>query len=149
MQMQSVLSQLVERVCVQCALCVRCAIAMHVRRWPCAVCDAHEDRSCRIPVWYRERACAEVELPRVRGGWAAHKTKQAMTKHLALLASLGKLGLSEHMVLEVEADLRRQGPAHSQSKHASGRRQVAYRAPTKGFQRVCKRKQLRLRAAVE
>ena len=38
-------------------------------------------------------------------GWAAHKTKQAMTKHLALLASLGKLGLSEHMMLE--ADLRR------------------------------------------
>ena len=52
-----------------------------------------------------------LELPRVRGpaGWAAHKTKQAMTKHLALLASLGKLGLSEHMLLEVEADLRRQG----------------------------------------
>ena len=82
-------------------------------------------------------------------GWAAHKTKQAMTKHLALLASLGKLGLSEHMVLEVEADLRRQGPAHSHSKHASGRLQGAYRAPTKGFQRVGKRKQLRLRAAVE
>ena len=57
-------------------------------------------------MWYRERACAEVELPRVRGGWAAHKTKQAMTKHLALLASLGKLGLSEHMMLE--ADLRTQ-----------------------------------------
>ena len=30
---------------------------------------------------------------------AAHKTKQAMTKHLALLASLGRLGLSEHMLL--------------------------------------------------
>jgi hypothetical protein len=30
-----------------------------------------------------------------RGG--AHKTKQATTKHLALLASLGRLGLSEHM----------------------------------------------------
>ena len=79
----------------------------------------------------------------------AHKTKQAVTKHLALLAALGKLGLSEHMVLEVEADLRRQGAAHGLSKHASGRRQVAYRAPTKGFQRVGKRKQLRLTEAVE
>ena len=31
-------------------------------------------------------------------GRAAHKTKQEMTKHLALLASLGMLGMSEHMV---------------------------------------------------
>ena len=78
-----------------------------VQRWGCRVCAA---------------------------GWAAHKTKQAMTKHLALLASLGKLGLSEHMVLEVEADLRRQGAAHGLSKHASGRLQGAYRAPTtRGF----------------
>ena len=68
------------------------------------MCDAHEDWSCRIPVVGRERVqrwgcrvCA--------AGWAAHKTKQAMTKHLALLASLGKLGLSEHMM--PEADLRR------------------------------------------
>ena len=35
----------------------------------------------------------------------AHKTKQATRKHLALLASLGKFGLSEHMALEAEADL--------------------------------------------
>ena len=44
----------------------------------------------------------------------AHKTKQATRKHLALLASLGKFGLSEHMALE--ADLRgdRGGQAHGQ-----------------------------------
>ena len=43
----------------------------------------------------------------------AHKTKQATRKHLALLASLGKFGLSEHMALE--ADLRgdRGGQAHT------------------------------------
>ena len=46
------------------------------------------------------------------GRRAAHKTKQGMTKHLALLASLGKLGLSEHIVVvESVVDLRgaRQG----------------------------------------
>ena len=43
---------------------------------------------------------------------AAHKTKQETTKHLALLASLGKLGLSEHIV-EPVVDLRRAaGVAH-------------------------------------
>ena len=40
-----------------------------------------------------------MELPRARWG-SAHKTKQATAKHLALLASLGRLGLSEHMGLE-------------------------------------------------
>ena len=40
-------------------------------------------------------------------GRAAHKTKQEMTKHLALLASLGMLGLSEHMI---PVDLRWQEP---------------------------------------
>ena len=30
----------------------------------------------------------------------AHKTKQAITKHLALLASLGRFGLSEHIVFQ-------------------------------------------------
>lgn len=54
----------------------------------------------------RERACGELAHDeRV----AAHKAKQALTKHLALLASLGKLGLSEHMMQE--ANLRRQGRA--------------------------------------
>ena len=43
----------------------------------------------------------------------AHKTKQATRKHLALLASLGKFGLSEHMALEV--DLRRQGRVGARS----------------------------------
>jgi len=43
--------------------------------------------SCRVRAWR---------------GSAAHKTKQAMTKHLALLASLGKLGLSEHIVVVVD-----------------------------------------------
>ena len=38
---------------------------------------------------------------RVRRG-SAHKMKQATAKHLALLASLGRLGLSEHMRLEVD-----------------------------------------------
>ena len=32
----------------------------------------------------------------------AHKIKQATRKHLALLASLGKFGLSEHMALEAD-----------------------------------------------
>ena len=31
-------------------------------------------------------------------GWEAHKTKQAMAKHLALFASLGRFGLSEHIL---------------------------------------------------
>ena len=35
------------------------------------------------------------------GSWLAHKTKQATAKHLALLASLSRLGLSEHMRLQV------------------------------------------------
>ena len=37
----------------------------------------------------------------------AHKTKQEMTKHLDLLASLGRLGLSEHML---QVDLEGQEP---------------------------------------
>ena len=32
-----------------------------------------------------------------RGRGGSHKTKQEMTKHLALLASLGSSGLSEHI----------------------------------------------------
>ena len=32
-----------------------------------------------------------------RGGCCAHKMKTTMEKHLALLASLGRSGLSEHM----------------------------------------------------
>jgi hypothetical protein len=39
-------------------------------------------------------------------GRGAHKTRQATAKHLALLASLGMLGLSEHMV---QVDLEWQG----------------------------------------
>ena len=35
-----------------------------------------------------------------QAGVRAHKMKQATAKHLALLASLGRLGLSEHMGLE-------------------------------------------------
>ena len=35
----------------------------------------------------------------------AHTTQHAAAMHLALLASLGKFGLSEHMALEAEADL--------------------------------------------
>ena len=59
----------------------------------------------------RERAeytCGEVKLAGDERG-QAHKTKQATRKHLALLASLGKLGLSEHMLLWSLVDLRRQG----------------------------------------
>ena len=51
-----------------------------------------------------------MELPRARWG-SAHKTKQATAMHLALLASLGRLGLSEHMWAEAAdlTDLLRQG----------------------------------------
>ena len=58
--------------------------------------------ACGVYVW------GEVKLVG-DGAGQAHKTKQATRKHLALLASLGKFGLSEHMALEV--DLRRQGRA--------------------------------------
>ena len=51
----------------------------------------------------------ELSCPGGGRATAAHKTKQETTKHLALLASLGKLGLSEHMLLWSLVDLRRQG----------------------------------------
>ena len=55
--------------------------------------------------------CTPGDRPGLTGmgarGRGAHKTKQEMTKHLALLASLGRLGLSEHMV---QLDLEWQEP---------------------------------------
>ena len=73
----------------------------HVR-WSCAMRTNMELPHTRDIERERERACGELAHDeRV----AAHKAKQALTKHLALLASLGKLGLSEHMVQE--ANLRR------------------------------------------
>ena len=50
----------------------------------------------------------------------AHKTKQAVTKHLALLAALGKLGLSEHMMLESDLRRHRGGRAHGSGGHGAG-----------------------------
>ena len=41
-------------------------------------------------------------------GRGAHKTRQTTAKHLALLASLGMLGLSEHMV-QVDLGCGREG----------------------------------------
>ena len=49
----------------------------------------------------------------------AHKTKQAVTKHLALLAALGKLGLSEHMMLESDLRRHRGGRAHTVQRKVS------------------------------
>ena len=54
----------------------------------------HVTTASSVRVCYQELSC-------FGGGraTAAHKTKQETTKHLALLASLGRLGLSEHMLL--------------------------------------------------
>ena len=52
-----------------------------------------------------------------------------MTKHLALLASLGKLGLSEHMLLWSLVDLRRQG-------RGSGREERSHKEPHAGRARA-------------
>ena len=86
---------------------------------------------------------------------AAHKTKQATTKHLALLASFGKLGLSEHMLLWLEVDRRwicggRGAGAGARSKegakHASGAGAHVLACSRKRFtrRRVASRYQRRL-----
>ena len=66
--------------------------------WRCA--GANNKDGLRLSVI--EGGGAEGALAGIRGcGRGAHKTKQATTKHLALLASLGMSGLSVHMA-EVE-----------------------------------------------
>eukprot|EP00964_Phaeocystis_antarctica_P112429 scaffold76595_cov60-Phaeocystis_antarctica.AAC.3 len=57
---------------------------MHIWR-----CLSFSGRCSRIP------ACAEPNCACTPG--QAHKTKHAMTKHLALFASLGRLTLSLHI----------------------------------------------------